>query len=194
MAIYRLMSCQDDDFPVIDWRRHPAMADVWIQVDARHKAGQPYDELLAGIRYRLRLTPGWPRVDCIGMAPGIAVSESARRRFETLGVPGMRFLEFKVNKDSFFRFHTERVVDCLDRSASEIEFFPTSGRVMKVLRYAFRLDLLLPCDVFTVPELSQGMFFWSQQTFMTAEARRAIEESRLVGFRFEELPGPPSAS
>jgi hypothetical protein len=48
---------------------------------------------------------------------------------------------------------------------------------------------LRACDVFTVPELSDGMFFWSQQTFFTDAAREAVERSGGVGFQFQDLPG-----
>ena len=58
----------------------------------------------------------------------------------------------------------------------------------------FAEEQLQPCDVFSVPELSDGMFFWSQETFLTGLVRAAIEETGLVGFRFEELPGPADST
>ena len=61
---------------------------------------------------------------------------------------------------------------------------------MHVTGYAFAEEQLSPCDVFTVPELSDGMFFWSQETFFTDLARVAINKAELVGFRFMPLPMP----
>jgi hypothetical protein len=190
MGISRLSNCVDDDFPGVDWSRHAPMADLWLEIDARHKAGQTVIDVLARIEYRLRLNYRWPRIDCVSMVPGLAISTHAKAAFEALGVPGMRFLEFRINGEPFFLFYTERRVDCLDRRRSEIKFFKSSPeRVKDVVRYAFRSEPLHACDVFTVPELSDGMFFWSQQTFFTELARSAIERSGLVGFRFEDLPG-----
>ena len=166
------------------------MADLWLRVDERHKAGKPIAKLLARIEYRLRLTRRWPKVDCLEMVPGIALSARAREAFEDLGVAGMQFLEFCVNGEPFFLFYTERVVDCLDRTASEVRFFRSvPGHVSKVLRYMFVEDRLKVCDVFAIPEQSDGMFFWAQATFFTELARIAIEREGLIGIRFEELPG-----
>ena len=106
-------------------------------------------------------------------------------------MPGSRFLGFRINGEPFFLFYTDRRIDCLDRRRSEIEFFRFSPeQVRQVVRYAFAEERLQPCDVFTVPERSDGMFFWSQETFLSGLARAAIEEAGLIGFRFVELPGP----
>jgi hypothetical protein len=189
VAISRLTYCFDDGYPHINWSRHPSMADIWLKVDDRHKAGQSETELLDQIAYRLRLNRRWPRIDCVSMVPGMGISERAKVAFERLGVPGMRFLRFRINGELFFQFYTERRIDCLDRRRSELRFFPSSpGRVMEVVRYAFVEERLQHCDVFTVPELSDGMFFWVQQTFFTEAARSALESSGLVGFQFEQLP------
>jgi hypothetical protein len=165
------------------------MADLWLEIDERQKVRRPVQDLLGRVAYRLRLSRRWPRVDCLAMVPGLAVSERARAALDALGVPGMQFLGFRVNGEPFFLFYTERRLDCLDRQRSEIHYFPSSPtRVMQVVRYAFTEERVRPCDLFTVPELSDGMFFWSQETFVTDEGRSALEAARLVGFRFESLP------
>jgi len=193
VGITRLGHCLDDDYPAIDWSRHAPMAELWLEINERHKAGLPVEELLGRIAYRLRPSRRWQRVDCLSMVPGLAVSERARAVLEMLGVPGMRFLGFRVNGEPFFLFHTERSVDCLVRERSEVRYFRSSPeRVMQVVRYAFAEERLRACDVFTVPELSDGMFFWSQETFVTDAARIALEGATLIGFRFEPLPGPAS--
>ena len=97
------------------------MADLWLEIDERHKSGQKYADLLGQIKYRLRLTRHWSRVDCIEMVPGLAVSAQARMALESLGVPGMQFLEFHVNREPYFLFFTERRLDCLDRKSSSIQ-------------------------------------------------------------------------
>ena len=101
----------------------------------------------------------------------------------------MRFLEFQINSESFFLFYSDRQVECLDRVRSDITYFQSSDRVMMVDRYEFRPGLINDCDIFTVPELRGGMFFWGQETFVTPSARAEIERAGLVGFWFAPLPG-----
>jgi hypothetical protein len=189
MGISRLSYCLDDDYPTVNWERHAATTGLWLEIDDQLKAGRAADDRLNNINYRLRLSKRWPRVDCISMVPGLGISVRARTAFEALRVPGMQFLEYRVNDEPFFMFYTERRVDCLDRGRSDIKYFPSSpDRVMRVFKYAFSEDRLQACDVFTVPELSDGMLFWSQAMFLTESARTAIERVGLIGFRFEELP------
>ncbi len=106
----------------------------------------------------------------------------------------MQFLEFRINGQAYYQFYTDRCIDCLDREKSEIEFFPDSDKVMWVDRYAFATNRLQDCDVFTVPEQSNGMFFWSQHTFFTEDARAVIERSDVVGLRFEGLTGQATST
>lgn len=189
MDITRLSCCLDRDYPQIDWRRLASMADLWLEVDERLKSDRRADDLLARIAYECKLPRRWPRIDIIRMTPGVAISARAREAFESLGVPGMRFLEFRVNGEPFFQFFTERRIDCLDLGRSEIEYFDHAPeRVREVRRYAFLDSCLMDRDVFTLPELSRGAFFWAQQTFFTGPARLAVEGRGLVGLRFEELP------
>jgi hypothetical protein len=191
VSVTRLGHCLDDGYPAIDWSRHARMAVLWLEIDERQKAGQPVADLLDRVAYRVRLSRRWRRVDCLPMVPGLAVSQRARAAFEALGVPGMRFLGFRVNGEPFFLFYTDRQVDCLDRERSDVVYFRSSPqRVMHVVGYSFKEERLRPCDVFTVPELSDGMFFWSQETFVTDAARAAIEGAALVGLRFKPLPEP----
>jgi hypothetical protein len=186
-GIRRLTCCKDDDYPMINWSRHADMAALWLEVDDRQRAGQPFAAILERIRYRLSPPRHWKQADCLMMVPGIGVSARARGALEALGVRGMRFLPFTVNSQPWFLFYTERVVDCLNRSESEIVFFPSSRRVMHVRRYAFDSNRLEACDVFAIPELSNGMFFWSQETFLTAAAAARLSRSGIIGFDLERV-------
>jgi len=186
--ITRLRHYSGDDYPTVNWSRHARMAELWLEIDERHKNGQPVADLLARVPYRVQLNQRWPRIDCVSMVPGFAVSTRARDAFESLEVPGMQFMRFRLNNEPFFLFYTERCIDCLDRSASRIEYFrPSPQRVKRIVQYAFVEERLADTDVFTVPEVSKGMFFWAMEIFVTAAAQAAIEASNLVGFRFVEL-------
>ncbi|MGE3808298.1 MAG: DUF1629 domain-containing protein [Gemmataceae bacterium] len=184
--IYALSYCLDEDYPAIKGPR--AMSELWLEVDGRKKAGLPFADLLDQIAYKLKVRKRWPLVDCLSMVPGIGVSARARKVLEELGVPGMQFLRFHVNNEPFYLFYTERCLDCLDHARAEIECFAGTARTRRVHRFAFKEGCLQPCDVFTLPELSDGMFFWCQETFFTAAARDKFEKAGLVGFRFEDLP------
>jgi hypothetical protein len=166
------------------------MADLWLEIDERYKAGHPIDDLLAQITYSLRLGRHWPRVDCVDMSPGLAVSGQGRAALIALGVPGMQFLRFRINSESFYLFYTDRRLDCLDRQRSELLYFQSDPKqVMEVQRYVFKEERVQPCDVFTVPERSDGIFFWCQETFVTDAVRATLEKAGLTGFRFAVLPG-----
>src|SRR6516162_7683900 len=78
VGITRLGHCLDDDYPTIDWPSYAPMADLWLEIDERQKAGRPVEDLLGQIAYRLRLSRRWPRVDCLAMVPGLSVSQEAR--------------------------------------------------------------------------------------------------------------------
>jgi hypothetical protein len=167
------------------------MADIWIEIDERIKAGQPITQLLKRITYQVKLNRKWPRVDCLMMVPGLAVSERARTTIESLGLMGLQFLGFKVNGEPFFMFYTQRSIDCLDTARSEITYFRSAPKTVKnVVRFAFIEERLQACDLFTIPELSDGMFSWTQHIFVTDEARHIIENAGLDGFQYETLAPP----
>ena len=56
MDITRLGHSLDDDYPAVNWNRHAPIADLWLEVDDRHKAGEPVGDLLGRIAYRLCTT------------------------------------------------------------------------------------------------------------------------------------------
>lgn len=186
MPIYRLSHCLDDDFPVIDWDRRASMSEVWLEVDDRLRSGDPVGHLLPKIKYRLKLNSTWRVVDCISMVPGLGVSGRAKRAFESLGVPGMRFLEFRANREPWYLFFTVREVACLDRQRSQISFYAHDpSRVMSIEKYVFLTDQTQDCDVFTLPEANDSMFVWSPPIFLTENAKTRIDRFGLAGFRFE---------
>lgn len=190
VRITRLSSSVDEKYPCINWDLHPTMADLWIAIDGRHKSGLSTAKLLKQVSYRLKLNRSWPRVDCVDMVPGLAVSSRARAVFKSLKIPEMRFLAFRINEEPYFQFYTERCLDCLDRKRSDIKYFRSSPQeVKRIERYAFLKSKIRSRDLFTIPELSNGMFFWSQETYVTGETQAAIEKAGLIGFRFADLEG-----
>lgn len=73
------------------------------------------------------------------------------------------------------------VIDCLDYDKSEIKRFPSSGRVMKVIKYAFHRSRLKNTTIFKLPE------FVKTTCYVTEEFKKVTEENNIKGFKFEEL-------
>ena len=73
------------------------------------------------------------------------------------------------------------VIDCLDYDKSEIKRFPSSGRVMEVIKYSFHKDRLKNATIFKLPE------FVKTACYVTEEFKKATEENNIKGFKFEEL-------
>jgi hypothetical protein len=186
---------QSDDYPELKARNLGEMSQRWITVDERQRAGEPIDDVLAEISYKIGRPRRWKQIDVVRLVPGIAVSARGRLALESLNVDGMKFFPFTANNEPWFLFMTERVIDCLDRSISEVTYFDSSPeRALSIQRYAFFEDQLDAVDLFAIPEMNDGMFFWTQRVFVTAKARDALEASGAIGFRFEELPTEPITS
>lgn len=90
---------------------------------------------------------------------------------------------FKIkNQDSlFYVINVTDVIDCLDYDKSEIKRFPSSGRVMKVIKYSFIKSKLNNAIIFKLPE------FVKTTCYVTEEFKKIVEENKIKGFKFEEL-------
>jgi hypothetical protein len=167
--VFRLSESVDDRYPEID----------------RTKS-----EELGENEYVTRKNKYFKDFDCIDI-DGLCVSERARRIFEALGLPEVQFNEnIRINGQLFHRISTRRTVNCLDRSASVLRFFPNApDRVMQVVRYRFHHELLHDPDIFTIPE-EQG---WNPERtaaiYITSGVEAALRNAGLIGFRVEEMEG-----
>ncbi|MBA4190874.1 MAG: hypothetical protein C0467_23040 [Planctomycetaceae bacterium] len=177
-----------DDCPLIDWERHPAVADAFIQFDALLRDSNHESELMDRL---LRLTTQGHRsneVDAIYLTPGLAVSERAKNALRLLNIPRIRFFPFQLDSARFFVVTTDRIVDCLDHERSQIEYFRSNPtRVKHIRHYAFHLSIIPDPDLFTIPELCDGMFSYSRPLFVTGAVVAALSAAGLQGFRFEQL-------
>jgi len=80
----------------------------------------------------------------------------------------------------YFVYNLTTIVDALDKEKSEIKYFST-GRVMRVVRYAFLDDKLNDFVIFKIPELPKS------EVFVTDRFISAVESSHLSGFQFERV-------
>lgn len=95
-------------------------------------------------------------------------------------------MPFCLNDETWFRPVVGRRIDCLDRTASNLEFFAHSAHVKTITKYVFRQEMINDIDVFAIPEANDGMFFWVQSIFVTELVRERLEDAQLVGFRFDD--------
>ena len=76
-------------------------------------------------------------------------------------------------------FNVCRVVDALDEDASELHRFPSSGRVMKVSRYAFEPTLVADLTAFRIPQ--------DRTLFLAGHAVATILGAGLSGADFQPV-------
>ena len=73
------------------------------------------------------------------------------------------------------------VVDCLDEARSDLERFPSTGRVMLINRYVFVDRLLEGHSIFRIPQLLRAY------VFVTESVPQAVAAAGLTGFSFDLL-------
>ena len=72
-------------------------------------------------------------------------------------------------------------IDCLNYDKSELKRFSSSGRVMKVIKYAFKTNKLANEIIFKLPEFPKSI------SYVTEEFKKTVEENDIKGFKFKEL-------
>jgi hypothetical protein len=104
IQVLSLGCATDEDYPRIDWSRHRATTDRWLEVDELVRGGTPLaDELTRDLSYRVSPSKIHPKVDCLNMVPGHAISARTRDPFLSLGISGLVFMPFRVNDEPWYR-------------------------------------------------------------------------------------------
>lgn len=123
--------------------------------------------------------------DCPNLAPGVPVLSAraiAELRHHLSGVGELLPLTHRAHE--YFALNVTNVVDTLDEERCDLERFESTGRLMRVRAYAFREKALGQHTVFKDRRLA------GSTVFVTAPFVRAVEESRLTGFKFRHVwPG-----
>jgi len=90
---------------------------------------------------------------------------------------------FKINNDgaTFYVINVTDLIDCLDYDKSEIKRFPSSGRVMRVIKYVFKIEKLKNVTIFKLPEFPKAI------SYVTEKFKNVVEENNIKGFKFKEL-------
>lgn len=58
------------------------------------------------------------------------------------------------------------MIDCLDYDKSEIKRFPSSGRVMRVMKYVFKIEKLMDAIIFKLSEFPKSISYVTEELKM----------------------------
>ena len=86
----------------------------------------------------------------------------------------------QCDSGEFVMLKITNVVDCLDYTRAEVKRFPSSGRVMQVISYAFKKDRLDNKIIFRIPEQTSRVY--ASQQF-----KDCVEKNQLEGLIFSEV-------
>jgi hypothetical protein len=124
---------------------------------------------------------GLPPGDFPHLASGVPVfSVRAVNVLKRMLQENGEILPLSCSEGEYYAFNLTTLIDALDESDSEVKRFEHSGRIMRVLKYAFFPDKLHGATIFQIPQSRARIF-------VTDEFRRAVMDNNLVGFEFPEL-------
>ena len=92
-----------------------------------------------------------------------------------------QIFKVKCENDNLYVVNITNIIDCLDYNKSEIKRFPSSGRVMRVVKYVFKIEKLKNTIIFKLPEFPKGI------SYVTESFKNVVEENNIKGFKFKEL-------
>ena len=93
----------------------------------------------------------------------------------------VQIFKIKSENDNLYVVNITNIIDCLDYDKSKIKRFPSSGRVMRVIKYAFKIEKLKNATIFKLPDFPKGI------SYVTEEFKKVVEENNIKGFKFKEL-------
>ena len=93
----------------------------------------------------------------------------------------VQIFKIKSENDNLYVVNITNIIDCLDYDKSKIKRFPSSGRVMRVIKYAFKIEKLKNATIFNLPDFPKGI------SYVTEEFKKVVEENNIKGFKFKEL-------
>ena len=168
--VYDALYCNDDSeyrlilrffgyYPYHQDKSPKVWKPITVKIDPRHKKG-----------------------DFPSLCPFLVFSSRARKVLQPLIGNYVEFLPLKLEGDleQYAIAKIKQRTDCLDYSRAEFKRFPSSGRVMRVVKYAFKQGSLENKQFFNIPE-QKARFFVSDK-FKTC-----VESNNLEGLIFREV-------
>lgn len=92
-----------------------------------------------------------------------------------------QIFEILSQDEKIYVVNVTDMIDCLDYDKSEIKRFSSSNRVMRVIKYVFKIEKLTNATIFKLPEFSKAI------SYVTEEFKNVVEENDIKGFKFKEL-------
>lgn len=90
----------------------------------------------------------------------------------------VQVLSAKTKKQKLFALNVTAVRDCLDYDNSKLKHFSSSGRIMRIEKYAFRRKMLSNAFIFKIPEEVHT------HPYVTDDFKNLIEQNGIKGFKF----------
>ena len=156
---YRLISRFFGYYPYHEDKTPKVWKPITVKIDPRHKKG-----------------------DFPSLCPFFVFSSRVREVLQPLLGNNVDFLSLKLESDleQYAIAKIKERTDCLDYSRAEFKRFPSSGRVMRVLKYAFKKGSLDSKNFFNIPEATARFF-------VSEKFKECIESNNLEGLIFREV-------
>jgi len=123
-----------------------------------------------------------PPSDFPALVPGVPVfSLRALNVLKDVLEKNGETLQLSCSEGEYYAFNVTTFIDALDESNSEIERFESSGRIMRVLRYAFFGNRLGGATIFKIPQFPRS------EVYVTDQFCKMVMDNGLVGFKFVKI-------
>ncbi len=168
--VYDALYCNDDSeyrlilrffgyYPYHQDKSPKVWKPITVKIDPRHKKG-----------------------DFPSLCPFLVFSSRARKVLQPLIGNYVEFLPLKLEGDleQYAIIKIKQRTDCLDYSRAEVKRFSHSGRVMRVLKFAFKKGSLNNKNFFNIPEETAGIF-------VSDKFKNCVEDNNLEGLIFREV-------
>jgi hypothetical protein len=116
-----------------------------------------------------------------GLASGVLLCDKRALEFiQPLIAKSAEVLPLHSQEGNFYIVNITDVIDCLDHSASEFEYF-RSGDIKRILRYIFKSDCINGKPIFKIREKQRGPIYVSD------EFKAHVESNKLTGLTFRKV-------
>jgi len=117
-----------------------------------------------------------------------AVSPGAFERLKWLLVGAGELLPLPFDNQQFALLNVTQCVNCLDHNKTEWVIGETTGKPIRIERYAFHGDRLPESSVFKIPETHRGeVLCYEGGKDRDDELKPFVERHNITGLRFTEL-------
>lgn len=126
---------------------------------------------------------GLPVGDRLGIGLNMDPMALSRRALDVLLPhigPAVQLIPLTFDEGEYAMLNIVNVIDALDEAQSEVERFPSSGRVSRIKRYAFHADMVRDAWIFKIRQ-TQSV------AFVTEQFVDLVRSSGLTGFEFRTL-------